>query len=273
MTRQSAIALAAAVPIGIWLVTVVAWWRSRRRTRQRVHLAAARLEAAPLPEVRSLEATMAQLERSVDGAVSRTGDASAAETRLAHALTAIHDGIVLLDDHGEIVFRNSHARVFLGARHGEALVDSAIEELAALALDGEASSQTLELFGPPRRTLVLTASPLDDGYRSVGALVVIEDVTERRRVDAVRRDFVANISHELKTPVGGLGVLAETMIDEDDIGILRRLATRMHHEAMRASRTIDDLLELSRIEAGEATMRDPIPVHLVLAWPRPASGR
>ncbi len=260
--------LAAAVPSVLLVAALLAWWRAGRRTRQRVHLAAARLEAAPLPEVRSTEATLAQLERSVDHAVARTGDASAAEIRLAHALTAIGDGIVLLDDAGEIVFRNARAESFLGARHGEALVESAIEELAALALVGERSSQTLELFGPPRRTLVLSASPLDDGHRSVGALVVVEDVTERRRVDAVRRDFVANISHELKTPVGGLGVLAETMVDEDDVAILRRLASRMHHEAMRASRTIDDLLELSRIEAGESTMRDPVPAHLVLAEAR-----
>ena len=113
--------------------------------------------------------------------------------------------------------------------------------------------------------MVLGSEPLDDGYRSIGALVVIEDVTERQRVDAVRRDFVANISHELKTPVGGIGVLAETLLDESDLDIIGRLANRMHHDAMRASRTIDDLLELSRIEAGEASLRDPVPVHLVLA--------
>ena len=265
MSREAAIALAAAIPSAVWVVTVLWWWRSRRRTRQRIHLATARLEPTALLEARSTEGTLGQLERTVDSAVTRSGNASAAETRMAHALTAIDDGILLLDEQGQITFRNPHAEMFVGARHGEALVDSAIEALAGRALAGERASQTLELFGPPRRTLVLTAAPLDDGHRSIGALVVIDDITERRRVDAVRRDFVANISHELKTPVGGLGVLAETMVDEDDPAIVRRLAQRMHHEAMRASRTIDDLLALSRIEAGEATMRDPVPVHLVLA--------
>jgi len=261
----TAAALGAAVPTLALLVVLLAAERSRRRVRQRLHAATTRLAPGTVPESRRLELSLAELEQAVDQAVSRGGDASAAETRLAHALTAIHDGVVLLDERGDIVFTNVRAAAFLGARHGEAIVEPAIEALAARALEGRPASEEVELFGPPRRALVLTAEPLDVGHRSIGALVVIEDVTERRRVDAVRRDFVANISHELKTPVGGLGVLAETLVDEDDLAVVRRLAARMHHEAMRASRTIDDLLELSRIEAGETTPRDPVPVHLVLA--------
>ena len=98
--------------------------------------------------------------------------------------------------------------------------------------------------------------PLDDDRRTVGGLVVIDDVTERRRLEAVRRDFVANISHELKTPVGALGLLAETLLDEDDPAVAQRLAERMLHEAFRVGRTIDDLLELSPIEAEEARPRE-----------------
>jgi len=265
MSPTAAIVLVAAVPSCLLVLVLLATERARRRARQRVHAATVRLASGPVPEPAGIEAALDELERAVDQAVSRGGDASASETRLAKALEAIHDGVVLLDDAGDIVFTNARAATFLGARHGEALVDSAIDELARTALAGEAATQTLELFGPPRRTLVLGADPLDDGRRNTGALVIIEDVTERRRVDAVRRDFVANISHELKTPVGGLGVLAEAIVDEDDLGVIRRLAARIHHEAMRASRTIDDLLELSRIEAGEATPREPVAVHLVLA--------
>ena len=265
MTRSTVVFLAAGIPTTVWVVTMVLWWRSRRRIRGQAHNAAARLSTAPIAEVRGLEATIGQLECAVDAAVTKESAASDSETRLAHAISAIDDGIVLFDDTGTIVFRNRPAEPFLDARHGEAIVESAIEELAAIALGGQRTNQTLELFGPPRRTLIVTADPLDDGHRSIGALVVIDDVTERQRIDAVRRDFVANISHELKTPVGGIGVLAETLLGEDDMEIISRLATRMHHEAMRASRTIDDLLELSRIEAGEASLRDPVPVHLVLA--------
>ena len=95
-----------------------------------------------------------------------------------------------------------------------------------------------------------------------GAVVVIEDVTERRRLEEIRRDFVANITHELKTPVGGLGVLAETLEDESDPEVVRRLAARIHHEAFRVSELIDDLLELSRIEAEERLARGAGPAKL-----------
>jgi two-component system sensor histidine kinase SenX3 len=265
VSRSAAVALAAGIPSAILLAVLLLGWRTVRRTRQRVHLAAARLSAAPIEEAGGLEPALGQLERTVDAAVSQGGEASASETRMSLALRAIDHGIVLFDETGEIAFRNAQAKVFLGARYGDAVVESSIDELATRALEGHDATRTLELFGPPRRTLVLTADPLDDGHRSIGALVMIEDITERRRVDAVRRDFVANISHELKTPVGGLGVLAEAIVDEDDLAVIRRLAQRMHHEAMRASRTIDDLLELSRIEAGEAAVQEPVAVHLVLA--------
>lgn len=86
--------------------------------------------------------------------------------------------------------------------------------------------------------------------------------TERRRVEALRRDFVANIGHELRTPVGALVVLAETLAQEvselddaDAAATILRLSTRLSDEASRLGSTIDDLLELSRIEAGEPPVR------------------
>jgi two-component system sensor histidine kinase SenX3 len=81
-------------------------------------------------------------------------------------------------------------------------------------------------------------------------MATLEDVTERFVVDQVRTDFVANVSHELKTPVGAISVLAETLIGETDDELVIRLAGRMVAESMRMARTIDDLLELSRIEMG-----------------------
>jgi two-component system sensor histidine kinase SenX3 len=80
------------------------------------------------------------------------------------------------------------------------------------------------------------------------------------RLEAVRRDFVANISHELKTPVGALGLLAETIAAEDDPGVTRRLAERMTGEAIRVGRIIDDLLALSRIEAEEHPVRELVAI-------------
>ena len=96
-----------------------------------------------------------------------------------------------------------------------------------------------------------------------GALAVIEDVTERVRLEAMRTDFVANISHELKTPVGALALLAETLVGEDDTEVVGRLAERMVLESHRVGRIIEDLLELSRIEDGAAPVREVVGVGLL----------
>jgi two-component system sensor histidine kinase SenX3 len=106
---------------------------------------------------------------------------------------------------------------------------------------------------------------IDNGQRALGVIALIEDVSERRRLEEIRRDFVANVSHELKTPMGALGLLAETLLSEPDPEVAQRLAGRIHNEAFRVSRIIDDLLDLSRIESEEAPPREPVLVNLVMA--------
>ena len=106
---------------------------------------------------------------------------------------------------------------------------------------------------------------IDNGQRALGVIAVIEDVSERRRLEDVRRDFVANVSHELKTPMGALGLLAETLLSENEPQVAHRLAQRIHTEAFRISRIIDDLLDLSRIESEESPPREPVPINLVMA--------
>jgi two-component system sensor histidine kinase SenX3 len=194
-------------------------------------------------------ATRQRLERDVERAWAERDAAALASTRLVRSLDAVTHGIVVWDEDGREVVRNAAAAAFVGARHGDALVESAVHEGLRAALAGEPASRELELFGPPRRALLLSTVPVSDGDRLLGAVAVIEDVSERRRLEAVRRDFVANISHELKTPVGALGLLAEALGAEDDPEVSRRLADRMTNEAFRVARTIDDLLDLSRIEA------------------------
>jgi two-component system sensor histidine kinase SenX3 len=113
--------------------------------------------------------------------------------------------------------------------------------------------------------MVVSARPVLAAGQPVGGLAIIADITEKRRLEAIRRDFVANISHELKTPVGALSLLAETIISEDDPQVTQRLAERMVSEATRLANTIEDLLVLSRIESEERPQREPVPVHGVVA--------
>ena len=150
-------------------------------------------------------------------------------------------------------------------RHGDALAAQAVTELLENAWQDGSAERTLDLYGPPRQTLTVRTRLIDDGRRPLGVIAIIEDVSERRRLEEIRRDFVANVSHELKTPMGALGLLAETLTVEPDPTVAQRLASRIHTEAFRVSRIIDDLLDLSRIESEEAPPREPIYVNLVMA--------
>ena len=99
----------------------------------------------------------------------------------------------------------------------------------------------------------------------MGGVAFLRDVSEARRIENMRRDFVANVSHELKTPIGALGLLAETMAGEEDAEMLRRLADRVLHESERLERTVEDLLDLSILEAQESPERELIAVDLLMA--------
>jgi two-component system, OmpR family, sensor histidine kinase SenX3 len=172
---------------------------------------------------------------------------TSSERQLIAALDALPVGIALADAAGTVRYRNTVAAHSAGARHGDILVDEAVEGLLLAAASGEHREQVLDLFGPPKKRVLIHAFPLDD---RTGAVATIEDITERFRLDAVRTDFVANISHELKTPVGAMSILAETLQGEDDPDVINRLAGRIVRETGRLAHTIDDLLELSRLELG-----------------------
>ena len=94
---------------------------------------------------------------------------------------------------------------------------------------------------------------LEEGeLRPHRGLAVIDSIAEERRIDAIRRDFVANVSHELKTPVGAMSLLAETLVGETEPADRERLSGMLQREATRVEDIIDDLLELTRLEEGES---------------------
>jgi two-component system, OmpR family, sensor histidine kinase SenX3 len=191
-------------------------------------------------------------------------DADVERESLAAALDASEDGVIVVDAQGQELLRNAAGERFRHARHADALVEDAVGELLRLALRGQRAERELQLFGPPREVVRIRAVPLQRGNRSIGAAAFVRDVSELRRVESVRRDFVANVSHELKTPIGALSLLAETMAASEDSPVNSQLADRVQHEASRLGRIVDDLLDLSLIEAQEAPIREPVPVHVVL---------
>ena len=192
-------------------------------------------------------------------------EVAVSEARLRLSLDAITQGVVMADPDGTVLYRNPYSQPFTEARHGEALVEAAVSELLAEAAQGRAVEREVELFGPPRQCLFVSAMPLRFEGKDYGSVALIDDITEPQRLDAMRRDFVANISHELRTPMGALSLLAETLAGETDLEVASRLAVRVQAEAIRLSDIMDDLLELSRIESNEASERAPVAIQHVIS--------
>ena len=199
-------------------------------------------------------------ERAADRAALLATETGIEARRLRRALDVLPEGIVVCDEDGNVLYRNRAAQGLVDARGADAIVARAVDELLADGRIGVPRDRTLELFGPPPRTLTIEVTPITGG-----TIAVIHDVTDRRQLDAVRRDFVANVSHELRTPVGALAVLAETLADETDLDVVRRLASRISSEVARAEQMIADLLDLSRIESDTPTPTEPVSVEAVVA--------
>ncbi|WP_061295168.1 ATP-binding protein [Herbidospora cretacea] len=182
---------------------------------------------------------------------------------VASLLAVLPSSAVVLDREDRVLRASSAARAY-GLVRGDNLVSA---ELLALARkvrrDGEIREGEIEApgrkFGQESTNFAVRVAPLGSTGQ---VLVLAEDQTDRLRVEAVRRDFVANVSHELKTPVGALSLLAETIQDAaDDPEAVTRFAGRMQHEAARLTYLIQDLITLSRIQGAEETPTpEPVPV-------------
>ncbi len=207
----------------------------------------------------------AQAAALVERPTIEVDEPEAGNTRLMRAMKAVPLGIVIGDANGGVVFENDFMVEFASGRHGDALVQSAIQELLRVAQAGQSGQRDVDIYGPPRRFLELWSIPvLADGEVSE-TLVIVEDVTENRRIEDIRRDFVANVSHELKTPVGAIGLLAETLNESDDPAVIDRLSKRLQDEVFRLGNTIDDLLTLSQIESGDSFQPDRVEVMPMVA--------
>jgi signal transduction histidine kinase len=202
------------------------------------------------PEIRHLVATLRGMQEELGVRIAelqRERDESDA------IIESMAEGVIAADAHGNVVAANAAVRRLLGYVTAQSLpnlqqlfrpraVRQVIEEVLAGA---PVLGREAEVEG---RTILLTGRPLPKG----GAVLVLHDVTDLKRVDMVRRDFVANVSHELKTPLTSISGYAETLLAEtpDDatqkrfLDVIAANATRMQH-------LVDDLLDLARLESGQ----------------------
>lgn len=183
----------------------------------------------------------------------------------ARALAAAAAGHLVLDRSGALLLANRSAAEW-GIVH-DGLVDPRIVQrvtVVAGRADAQDAETTWEISGEPGRpeVLVLTARPLGDGL----VLVTATDETAARRAELVRRDFVANVSHELKSPVTAIGLLAEAVAEAaDSPETVRGFAGRMQREATRLGTLITELIALSAIQDGGLDEQDLVPVDEVVA--------
>jgi len=265
------------LPVAVWvLIAVVAavfgilvgvlFGRrlGRRALAQRLIALGSRLGVGPPVDETSIEGALSYLEQVTGAATEAVTESSADAIRLRRSLDTLTLGLVLCDESGTVLYRNEVASSMMASRQGDVLAAQAVTELLAEAWEHGDAERILDLYGPPRRTLGVRAKQIDDGRRPLGVIAVIEDISERKRLDEIRSDFIANVSHELKTPMGALGLLSETLLVEKDKDVAKRLAERIHSEAFRVSRIIDDLLDLSRLESELDVPQDLVPVNLAV---------
>ena len=175
-------------------------------------------------------------------------------------LSVLRSSAVVVDDNDEVLKASAPAYA-LGLVRGSTLVSADLADVVRkVRRDGQIRETELLMARPgvPSRYVTARVAPL--GSRLVLALV--EDRTRERRVEEVRRDFVANVSHELKTPVGAIRLLSDAMQDAaDDPEAVRRFADRMFTESERLGKLVQQIIELSRLQADDP-LDAPVAVHL-----------
>lgn len=187
--------------------------------------------------------------------------------RMSEVVGILPIGVLVVRDDGSTALENAR----LISPTPDPGINLLVQEAAAEAAKecvrlNEPVTREVDVHGPPAHLFEITARRLTNS--EVACLV--EDVSERRRLADIRRDFIVNASHELRTPIGAIALLAETLEHEDDQATLHRLAAHITREAERARSLLEDVLGLARLEGGDVGDRGPVD----LAWvAKEAAGR
>jgi two-component system, OmpR family, phosphate regulon sensor histidine kinase PhoR len=208
-----------------------------------------RFPRSGVPEIDGLIQALRQMHRQLGERFDEVRREQAETTALVESMV---EGVIAADERGRVVTANPAARRMLGYEVSDRLPDlpelfrvKAAREVVDTVMQGLAvQDRELEI---DEGAVLMNARPLPSG----GAVLVIHDLTELRRLEAVRRDFVANVSHELKTPLTSISGYAETLLaDTPDQETARRFLTTILDNARRMQRLVDDLLDLAKIESG-----------------------
>jgi PAS domain S-box-containing protein len=273
---QQSVAGAALLSLLIGSVLALAAGRSIARPLVEIGSAARAIaDGAPprfprsgIPDIDHLVQALRDMHRQL---ADRFADLRREQSETAALVEAMVEGVIAADARGHIVTANDAARRMLGYDPTDELPDlaelfrvkPAREVVHAVMQGATVRDRELEM---DQRIVLMNARPLPSG----GAVVVIHDLTDVRRLEAMRRDFVANVSHELKTPLTSISGYAETVLtDAPDPETTRRFLTTILANARRMQRLVDNLLDLARLEAGHwRPLQEPVEIADVAeeAW-------
>lgn len=214
---------------------------------------------------------IAELSRSFDRTARRLEERletiNSDHTKLLTILGGMVEGVIAVDHEERLIHMNSAAGEIIGVetegcigrRLWEVTRNHEISKLLGDAIGGGARirGEMRQGAGGSERHIEMLAAPIMDGSGDLaGAVMVIHDVTELRRLESIRRDFVTNVSHELKTPITAIRGMVETLLDDREAPteVRERFLGRIHSQSMRLSALVTDLLALSRVESGTATL-------------------
>ena len=180
---------------------------------------------------------------------------------VATVLSVLRSSAVVVGPEDQVLQASAPAHVLGIVRGNRLVVDELLAMVRHVRRDGEIRQRDLEVVrGRLGATQYVSARVAPLGSQLV--LVLVEDRTRERRLDAIRRDFVVNVSHELKTPIGALTLLADAVADaSDDPEAVQRFSGRMRVEASRLSRLVKEIIELSRLQ-GDDPLENPGPVDV-----------
>ncbi len=189
-------------------------------------------------------------------------DDGIAQSEIERVLEALPEASVVVDASGSPVRMGNQPLAMTLVQNGRIAIPEISSMIADVRRDGEIREHDVTVRRPPLGkgliTLRLRVAPLGPDR----VLVLAEDLSEAQRVDAVRRDFVANVSHELKTPIGALSLLAEAVLSSaDEPEAVRHFAGRMEAEAGRLSDLVGDLIDLSRLQ-GTDPLKEALPISV-----------
>jgi two-component system phosphate regulon sensor histidine kinase PhoR len=217
------------------------------------------VQVPPRPPFRELGLAIEDLKET---SRERVDTMNTDRNKVLAILGVMVEGIVAVDAEERVVHMNAAAARILGVQSANSegrrvLEVTRVREihqiLARVLSDGREERVELRVVQPPRdRYVTAHATPLlDADSQIVGAVIMLHDVTELRRLEAIRRDFVANVSHELKTPITAIRGIVETVLDDPEMdgGVRNRFISRIRDQSMRLSSLVTDLLTLSRLES------------------------